>query len=520
MSLITWTGPRFIGPTGQRFRSLVTRRERGQSWIVDLDQSSGSTRTLPRGWALPGFVDSHAHLDRLGMRPEGLWFAADESEADIAARIRAEAARRPVGDWIVGRGWMAPRGIDPDRGPRLPRSGVLSQAAPDHPVCLKRADEHAIWANAKALAIAGIGHQTPDPDGGRIVRDASGAPTGVLVDAAMKPLKACIPGLSLEARSRIVREEVAKFASVGVTCVHDMAVRAPLAEALGSLRDAEALSLRVRGYLWAGDEDNHRRMSSPVDPATPTMLRFCGIKVFFDGALGSRGARLSLPYPDGRQGLQLDSDETIALAIGQAARGGWQLSAHAIGDVAVRDAVKRLGKGAPGGDHRWRVEHVQIAPPDVLKQMHQARLCAAVQPIHAVHDLPWAERLLAGLLPHAYRWRSIQRVGIRLGLGTDHPIESIDPLANLLAVTLRQDEDSRLLPGADERLSRGDALRAYTRGSAYLAFDERWLGVLWPGYLADFAVWDTDLTSCSPTQLSAARCLAVVCNGSLVWQAD
>lgn len=506
----TWLGPRFIGPDGRHHEALCVTPD---GRIAHLGSTrDGALRRLPEGYALPGLIDSHAHLGRLGQRPDALRFEATDRLDTIVDAVRGRAAALAPEAWILGRGWLDPLRATSADGLVLPDRRPLDRAAPDHPVALKRADEHALWVNTRALTLAGIDARTPDPEGGLIVRDDAGQPTGVLIDSAMRLVKSLVPPPPRELIEVVVREEAAAFLELGVTCVHEMAVDAGLLEALEALDQSSRLDLRVRAFLYAGDPHNHTRLRLPASPPGPQRLAVRGIKLFADGALGSRGARLSRPYADGGCGVRLDPPELMQAAARLAAAGGYQLAVHAIGDVALREAVDLIEAHQPGPHARWRIEHAQLVPGDALPRMARCGICAAVQPIHAAHDLPWAAPLLAerGLLEDAYRWQSLRRAGIPLALGTDHPIEDRDPRATLVAAT------TRATPGTNERLTRAQALDACWRGAAYLTFDEPWLAALTPGHQADFAVWDTDLTSCSPQALAEARCLAVVVGGQRV----
>jgi predicted amidohydrolase YtcJ len=394
-------------------------------------------------------------------------------------------------------------------------------------VALRRADAHALWVNRAALSLAGITADTPDPAGGVIVRDGRGAPTGLLIDAAADLVTCLIPPPSAQALQEMVVEEAEVMLSQGVTCVHEMATDARLLAALQNLDARQRLALRVRSFLWAADPtwaadpDAAAVVAAGPDPrpvlgvACASMLRRVGLKLFADGALGSRGARLSRPYPGGGVGVQPDSPALFADTLWLARRAGWQVAVHAIGDAAVGEVVSMLAAHQPGGG-RWRVEHVQIAPDAALAQMARAGLCAAAQPLHAAHDLPWAAPLLG---PHltaiAYPWRRLWALSIPTGLGSDYPIESASVLAGLFAATQRADARAPTvtLPGSAERLTRAQALHGYTAGAAALTFDEAALGALGPGRACDLCVWDRDLTACPPSDLLGAKLLAVVING-------
>lgn len=505
-------GPRFWSGD-RRWRSTVACVD-GQ--IIGWDAArSAQAVELPEGFAFPGFIDTHLHLGRLGQRPDALSISPNTSTAKVIAQVRAAAASTPEGAWIVGRGWRTLDGV----GSCAPSHEVLSSAAPGHPVALVRVDEHALWVNQAALRQANITADTPDPEGGAIRRDAEGTPTGFLLDNAMRLIQRFLPAPTSGELEQVILEECDALLRVGITCAHEMAVDAPLLAALQRLEASGRLPLRVRAYLLAGDD---RLVGEVVDPPSARRLRRAGLKLFADGALGSRGARLSRAYEDGGRGVQPDPSALFEQALSRARQGGWQVAVHAIGDAAVREVIEALVAEQPRGA-RWRVEHIQNARTTDIEAMARAGLCATVQPIHAAQDLPWAAPVLGeDLLPIAYPWRRLRRAGVTLGLGSDHPIESPDVRLTLLAATTRAATGrvAPALPGRHERLTRGEALDAYWRGAARLSFDEGWLGVLAPRMRCDLSVWDTDLTSCDVSALPRARCLATVVEGEVVWRRE
>lgn len=502
-----WHGPRFLLPNGRWTHRLASR---GPLLVRPGTPDPPLPFRLPEGYALPGFIDSHAHLALPGHRPDSLELSTSLTRDALAKLLTERARALPPGSWIEGGGWQIIEGE-----PSLPHHALLTQLCPEHPVALRRYDEHALWVNARALELARINENTSEPTGGRILRDAHGRPTGTLVDAAMEAVEALIPPPDPEAIDALILRNARHALAHGVTCLHDMAVSAPTLASLSRLSEHKQLPLRVRAYLYAADAGLESAMHSAAPEPRPELFAARGLKLFSDGALGSRGARLSRPYSDGSRGVQPDSDEHIARVIAIALEQGWQVAVHAIGDAAVHEMATRLAEHTPGPRARWRIEHAQLLQPHTASIMARGGLAAAVQPVHATHDLPWAQDSLPpDILTLAYPWKTLLDAGIPIGLGTDFPIEPIDPLRTLMAATLREHEGLPL-PGQAQRLTRAQALDAHWRGAAWLAFDERWLGALSPGHLCDFVVWDTDLTSAPPSAVLEAKVRAVVVDGEI-----
>ncbi|OIP33810.1 MAG: hypothetical protein AUK47_18510 [Deltaproteobacteria bacterium CG2_30_63_29] len=518
MVVVTWVGPLFVPSTSGRARvdsltQVEPEDDPSDAVVESLGARVGATAELPKGFAFPGFVDAHAHLGRLGMAPDSIRLEGDESLSALRRKLHGPVTPDA---WLVGYGWRtltvdtAPTShLDPTQHPEPRR--VLDELRSDVPIALTRADGHALWVNSLGLRCAGIERQTADPPGGWLGRGRDGEPNGLLVDSAMELVRAHIPPVRDAALDAMVLEEAGCFHRTGVTCVHEMVVDAQLFASLRRLEQGRTLPLRVRAFIYPEPDALAMLPERKVAPS-PARLGVRGLKLFADGALGSGGARLSTGG-----GVQPDSASRFRAVIDKAQREGWQVAVHAIGDVAVRDAVDALQVAPPGA--RWRVEHVQVAQPSELRRMAALGLCASVQPLHALSDLPWAQRTLAPeLLVHAYPWRALRRAGVRFGFGSDHPIETSQAATTLWGATMRQTEAGVQLPGEAQRLDRRDALWALTGGAASLTFDEPWLGQLWPGFRADFSVWDTDLSACTPQSLLTARCLATVVAGRLVWE--
>ncbi|AGP41767.1 amidohydrolase [Sorangium cellulosum] len=453
---------------------------------------------LPGRAVVPGLVDGHAHLYGLGVALETPSVRGARS-AEAAAAVVAEAAKaRPRGEWITGRGWD--QNLWP--GAAFPTHAPLDAAAPEHPVALRRVDGHALWANAAAMRAAGVGRGAQDPPGGRILRDAAGEPTGVFIDSAMDLVEAKIPADPPAVRERRILRAAEEALSSGLTGVHEMGIDDETVAVYRALAAAGRLPIRVHAYLaGAGRLEGLRERAPDADAAGTAMFVLRGVKLFADGALGSRGAALLEPYADepSTSGLLLMDREALARAARLVADAGFQLAVHAIGDRANRavlDAFEALGPGRAAA-LRFRVEHAQIVSPDDLPRFAALGAIASVQPTHATSDMPWAPaRLGARRLKGAYAWHSLLASGARVVFGSDFPVEEPSPLLGIYAAVTRQDLSGQP-PGGwmpEERLDLDEALLAFTAAPAYAAWAEGQRGRIAEGYVADLTVLGRDLS--------------------------
>ena len=443
--------------------------------------------TLPEGAvALPGLVDGHAHLLGIGLREMTLNLEGTASVAELQDRLRAAAAETPRGP-IIGRGWIEtgwPEG-------RMPTRQDLDTVAKDRVVLLTRADGHALVANSAALWAAGIRDDTPDPDGGRIVRDADGRASGVLVDAAMGLVADLEPKLTTARRREALKRGAALYAARGWTGLHNMSVDAEDLPLIADLARRGEMPLRVWSYVTP-------EAMADVEPGCdPTGLACVqGVKLYVDGALGSRGALLDEPYADepGTRGLQLITEEAAKAIYTEAAAKGLQVTTHAIGDAGNR-LVLDWYADLMDRDARPRIEHAQVLDPRDIRRFSRQGVIASMQPSHAIGDLRFAPaRLGDERLDGAYAWASLRGSGALVVGGSDAPVEVGDPQIELYAATERrgldgyQGDDWR----AREALSRRAALRLFTTSAAYAVGEEDRLGQLAPGYTADLSVFCGD----------------------------
>lgn len=474
---------------------------------------------------LPGFADAHLHLRGVADQLAEVDLTGVPSYAELVRRVEAAAAARPPGTWILGRGWD--QNDWPDT--RFPNHGALSLATPEHPVVLTRIDGHALLANAEALRRAGLGADTADPEGGRLLRDAEGQLSGVLVDTAMAPLRAVIPDTSEAETRRRLAAAIPVLHAYGITSVHDAGVDRDTAELLAALDREDALPLRVHIMLRAGVFDLEHPARNPVpvhDVNGNGRVQLRAIKAMGDGALGSRGAALLEPYSDepGHRGLIVTPEARVEALARYALAHGWQLCTHAIGDRANRsvlDAYERALADAPAElDHRFRVEHAQVLHPRELPRFAELGVIPSMQAQHQTSDAPWAGRRLGPeRTALAYAWRSLVDSGVPIPGGSDAPVEIPDPLLAFHAAVTRRDVHGEP-PGGwhpEQRLTREEALRHLTLWPAHAAFREHELGSLAPGKLADLVVLSGDPLSTPDDALLDLRVELTVFDGEIVF---
>ncbi|HWN69511.1 MAG TPA: amidohydrolase [Haliangium sp.] len=471
----------------------------------------------------PGLVDGHAHLYGLGTAMEGVFLGTAASEQAAAALAGQASAALPPGGWLDGRDWDQNRW----QPAVFPTRASLDAAVPERPVALRRVDGHALWVNGKALALAGITADTPDPPGGRIVRDRAGAPTGVLVDTAMDLVDRVMPVIDDEVRARRIRKAAAVAVAAGLTGVHEMGIDAATVAVYRRLAGAGELPLRVYAYLSYEPSllDNlSERQRILEQPGSHFTLR--GIKMYADGALGSRGAALLAPYDDepGNLGLVITDAAELERATERAAAAGWQLGVHAIGDRANRmvlDAFERVLQARPGKDLRFRVEHAQVVALADIPRFGALGVLASMQPTHATSDMPWAEkRVGAERIRGAYAWRKILDAGGRIVGGSDFPVEAVPPRLGLYAAVTRQDAQGQPAGGwyPAERLTLEEAVRIFTVEPAYAAFAEHRRGRLAVGQDADLTVFDRALAA--DASLLATEVEMTIVGGRVVHASD
>ena len=460
---------------------------------------------------LPGLIDAHGHVMDLGFTALRLDVNDTKSLSELQQRLRGYAATHPDAKWILGGGWN--QELWPDQ--RFPTAADLDAAVPDRPVVLERVDGHAIVANSAAMKAAGVTAATPSPPGGRVEN-------GLFVDAARGLVDKAIPKPTPAEMDLALAKAQEILLGFGVTGVGSMSTS--LADWAAFRRAGEAGRLNVRLMSYLLGTEPLKVVPHPTPWLYQDRLRAAGVKLFADGALGSRGAWLKQPYADkpDTRGLQFHSDAEILSLTDQAAAAGFQVATHAIGDAANAQIIavyEQLSKKY-GSARRWRIEHFQIVDPADIARLAPAGIIASMQPTHQTSDRLMAEKRLGpNRLAGAYAWRSVLKSGARLAFGTDFPVESPNPFPGLSAAISRQDAHGQP-PGGwipSQRLTLGQALHAYTRGAAYAGFAEDRIGALEPGKWADFVIVDRDPTGVGAQALAGTQVLETWIAGKKVW---
>ena len=492
----------------------------GEELLTDYpgaEQRDGGGMTV-----LPGLTDAHAHLYSQGFLQISLDLAGVDTLEQAVADIEAFAADNPRNDWILGRGWN--QVLWPVQ--EFPTAADIDAVVSDRPVWLRRIDGHAAWANTAALEIAGIDEDTPDPIGGLIVRDDNGRATGVLVDRAMYLVEQHVPEPDRDDIREAYLQAVSSLLALGMTGMHDAGANLMEMEVLMSMADNDELDMRV--YVMISDSGpNLDAIARPIVAYGNDRVDIRSVKLYSDGALGSRGAAMIEPYSDDAENRGLPfytQDELDALVI-KANDMGFQVGIHAIGTLGNRmalDAFERAQNGRPS-PLRNRVEHAQIVTLDDIPRFAELRVIASMQPIHATSDMNMAEdRVGPDRIRGGYAWRRMLDTGAILASGSDFPVERPSPFYGLYAAVTRQDRDGMPEGGwyADQVLSRAEALHSFTLGAAYAAHQEDRLGSLEPGKWADFIVVDRDYFEIPADEIDDIVVLETWVGGEQVYGAE
>ncbi len=510
--------------TKPRAEALAARGDRiiavgTESEMAALIGANTRTFRLSGRAIVPGLVDGHCHLHGLGVAQESLDVRGKKSAEEVAKSVAEAAKGRAAGEWITGRGWdqnlFTPA--------VFPTHASLDALVSDRPVALTRIDGHAVWANSAAMRAAGIDRSTVDPAGGRIMRNEKGEPTGVFIDNAMDLVQVTMPVESNETRERRILQAAKTALSLGLAGVHEMGIDDATVGVYRKLAAEGRLPIRVYAYLAGGSPMVSLAGRKPdVDETGSAMFVMRGVKVFADGALGSRGASLLKPYADepSSSGLSIMDRNALSKAAVQAADAGFQLAVHAIGDRANRDVLDAVASiGAERSKAlRFRIEHAQIVAPDDIARFASLGVLASMQPTHATSDMPWAPaRLGSDRLAGAYAWQSLKSAGAWLVFGSDFPVEEPSPLMGLWAAVSRQDPSGNPPNGflPEQRVSLDEAIAGFTVGPAYASFAEKNRGKIAPGYMADLTVFDREFTA--ERALLDTKVVAVVVGGKVAY---
>jgi predicted amidohydrolase YtcJ len=466
---------------------------------------------------LPGLIDSHVHMRSLGDMLETFDFRTAPSVEAIGQVLAKRSAELPAGEWITGRNWD-----QTNWGGRFPTAAELSRFVSDRPVFLRRVDGHAAWANEKAMQIAGITKDTKDPSGGQIIRDAEGNATGVLVDKAMGLVGKHIPELTSGQVYRRLSLAAEACARLGMTSVHDAGINVAEYEAYKKLIADGRLPVRVyamiggTGELW----QQFQKKGHEIGP----LLTVRSVKLYADGALGSRGAALWQPYSDDKSntGLLVTVKETLEDQIAEVHAAGFQVCTHAIGDRANRIVLDKYAELLKGNnDRRYRVEHSQVISLPDMQKFADHKVIASMQATHATSDMRWAaKRLGPDRVMGAYAWKRLMKLGVKVANGSDFPVEDPNPIEGFYASVTRQDKKGDP-PGGwmpDQKFTREEALESWTATGAYAAFEEKDKGTLSVGKVADFLVMSRDIMTVAPLEILQAKPLLTVLGGKEVWR--
>jgi hypothetical protein len=501
-----------VGNDG-RVKQLLQGRERPlgrPDYRVD-----GRGRTL-----IPGLIDAHGHVMGLGFQAMQLDLSETKSLQEAQAKIAAYAAANPTPRWIVGRGWNQEKwGLG-----RFPTAADLDAVVPGRPVWLERVDGHAGWANSMAMKEAGVTAASKSPPGGRIEM-AGRQPSGIFIDAASDLVQKAVPPPLPRMRDQALEKAQNILLSNGITAVADMGTTGEDWIVIRRAGDVGNLNVRILSYASGIEHLLAVAGTGPTPWLYDSRLRMVGVKLYSDGALGSRGAWLKQPYKDkpGEKGLAFLTDTTLKNLMSRAAMDGFQVAVHAIGDAAnaqLLEAIEELS-GTYKGDRRWRVEHAQIIDPSDLPRFGRNGIIASMQPVHQTSDWRMAEaRMGLERLGGAYAWRSMLANNVPLAFGSDFPVESANPFHGLAVAVTREDPQGQPAGGwqPEQKLTMAQAFSGFTRDAAFASFAEDRLGTLERGRFADFIFIDRDIFAVQPREIRDTKVLETYVGGRKVWQ--
>ncbi|MGD0793485.1 MAG: amidohydrolase [Terriglobales bacterium] len=509
---------------GDRILAVGTRDE-----IMKLKGPETKIVDLDGHFVMPGFNDAHMHLASAGLERMNVNLVGVKTLDEFRDRLRARVEAAEPGEWVVGEGW------DETLWPvkTLPTRWDLDEVSGKHPVYLERVDGHIGVANTRALQLASITVASRDPEGGKIDRDDSGTPNGILREKAQEAVQAVIPKPTHEKRRQAIELALADLASHGITSAQDNSQWEDF-QTYEELEHEGKLTARISEWLTFDDSIEDLNTKRNSHPASDNMLHTGMLKGFMDGSLGSKTAALLEPYSDDPKNSGLPQYEAAKLNTMTKERvlAGYQIGFHAIGDKGVQLALDAFAeaekaakegkvKAADGGsDYRLRIEHAQVTTPQQILRFKDLKVIASMQPNHLLTDMNWAEsRLGPKRAEHSYAWSEFVRRGVVLAFGTDYPVEPVTPFRGLYSALTRMSEDGKKSYYPAQKLNIEQAIAAYTTGAAFAEFAEKQKGKLEPGMLADFVVLDQDITAALPPKILETKVLRTVVGGQTVYEA-
>ena len=471
---------------------------------------------------IPGLIDAHGHILGYGLSLLRADLVNSSSEQDAITKTLTYAKANSGLTWIQGRGWNQTQW--PSNA--FPSTKSLDKHFPDQPVWLKRVDGHAGWANSKAMALAGITKATKSPEGGDIIRDKNGMPTGVFIDNAMALIDNSIAPLTIKQQKAVLVKAMDALASFGLTSVHDAGIDTDNIVAFKELSQENAMSIRVNAMLYLPSAKWQQTLADGQYQSKDDMFTFNSVKIQADGALGSRGAALIADYSDhpGQRGLLLNTPDEFDHLVHTAMSKGFQVNSHAIGDHAnklVLDTYEKHIKATKTKALRHRVEHAQVLRLDDIPRFAELDIIASMQATHATSDKNMAQdRLGASRILGAYAWRKLLNANAVIAAGSDFPVESPNPFFGLHASITRQDHNNSPQGGwfADEKMTPLEAFRSFTLDAAYSGHQEKIIGSLAEGKKADFVLLEQNLFTIPEQDIWKITVSKTWVNGKLVYK--
>jgi predicted amidohydrolase YtcJ len=479
-------------------------------------------------FVMPGFNDAHLHLASAGFEQLNVNLVGVKSLAEFRERIREKLDSLAPGDWLIGAGWDET--LWPVKTP--PTRWDIDEVTTDHPVFLTRVDGHVAVANTRALQLASITIASRDPRGGKIDRDSTGQPTGILRDTAMQAVEGVLPPPTHDKRRQAMEAALAELARWGITSAQDNSSWEDF-QVLEEIEKDGKLTARISEWLPFDAPLEKLDAMRKEHPGSDNMLQTGMLKGFMDGSLGSHTAALIEPYADDPKNTGLPRYDQAQLndMAKERVLAGYQLGFHAIGDRAVQMALEAFAvaekaakeqkvKAANGGtDYRLRVEHAQVTTPIEILKFKDLKVIASMQPCHLLTDMNWAQdRLGPRRAAHSYAWAEFLKKGVTLAFGTDYPVEPVNPFRGLYAASTRKSVNGKKEYFPEQKISMDQAITAYTVGSAFAEFAEKQKGEIVPGMLADFVVLDRDITAIPPQKILETQVLRTVVGGKTVYE--